>query len=190
MTKLDHPIHGSGAAARNAPVEPAPGAPGRRRWLVLAVMVVCLVVVVLDNTVLNVALPRIQQELGASQSQQEWIIDAYTLVFAALLLPYGVLADRLGRRRVLFAGLAVFGVASFAAAFASSPGMLIGLRVVMAAGLRCCRPRCPSSRTSSMTRSGPGRSRSGRVGPGWRPRSARWWAAACWTPGSGGDRCC
>lgn len=135
MTNIGHSIRAGATGPPVGAADPAaPAARERRRWLILAVMVLCLLVVVLDNTVLNVALPRIQQELGASQSQQEWIVDAYTLVFAALLLPYGVLADRLGRRRVLFAGLAVFGASSFAAAFATSPAMLIGLRAVMALG--------------------------------------------------------
>ena len=106
----------------------------RRRWAILAVLVVSLLVVTLDNTVLNVALPRIEEQLGASQSQQEWIIDGYTLAFAALLFPYGVLGDRTGRRRVLLWGLTVFGVGSAASAYAGTPATLIAMRVVMGVG--------------------------------------------------------
>ena len=68
-----------------------------RRWGILSVLIVSLLVVVLDNTVLNVALKRIQDELGASQSELEWSINSYTLVFAGLLFTFGLLGDRLGR---------------------------------------------------------------------------------------------
>ena len=99
-----------------------------RRWLILGVMVVSLLVVVLDNTVLNVAMKVIADPkagLGASQSQLEWAINAYTLVFAGLLFSFGILGDRHGRRRILIAGLAVFGLASLVSAYATSPGALI-----------------------------------------------------------------
>jgi len=125
------------AIVQSGPVPAGPVVPEsvhRRRWGILAVLVVSLLVVVLDNTVLNVALPRIQEQLGASQSQQEWIIDGYTLAFAALLFPYGVLGDRRGRRRVLLLGLALFGAGSVASAYATTPEMLIAMRVVMGAG--------------------------------------------------------
>ena len=91
--------------------------------------------VFIDGMVLNVALPRVQEELGASQSEQEWAVAAYTLVFAALLLPVGVVGDRFGRRRVLAAGLWVFSAGSLAAAYADTPTTLIGMRAAM--GCRC-----------------------------------------------------
>ncbi|MBT5182963.1 MAG: MFS transporter, partial [Actinobacteria bacterium] len=91
-------------------------------------------VVVLDNTILNIALPTIQSELGASQSELIWAIDAYILVFAALLFSWGVMGDRIGRKKVLIIGLAIFGVASAIAAFSASSGMLIGMRAVMGVG--------------------------------------------------------
>src|SRR5690242_4075075 len=125
------------AIVQSGPVPAGPVVPDsvyRRRWGILAVLVVSLLVVVLDNTVLNVALPRIQQQLGATQSQQEWIIDGYTLAFAALLFPYGLLGDRRGRRRILLFGLTVFGVASVASAYSTSPEMLIAMRAVMGVG--------------------------------------------------------
>ncbi len=84
-------------------------------------LVVSLVVVVLDNTVLNVALKTIQEDLGATQSQLIWAINAYTLVFAALLFTWGVLGDRFGRKRILIIGLTLFALASALTAFASSP---------------------------------------------------------------------
>src|SRR5690349_5347852 len=94
---------------------PATQAGHPRRWAILGVLVISLLVVVLDNTVLNVALRTIadpQHGLGASQSQLEWSINSYTLVFAGLLFTAGVLADRFGRRLLLIAGLSVFGLAS------------------------------------------------------------------------------
>ncbi|MDA9333878.1 MFS transporter [Actinomycetota bacterium] len=105
-----------------------------RRWAILAVLVVSLLVVVLDNTILNIALPTIQRELGASQSELIWAIDAYVLVFAALLFSWGVMGDRIGRKKVLIIGLTIFGVASAIAAFSASSGMLIGMRAVMGVG--------------------------------------------------------
>src|SRR6476661_6907603 len=95
-----------------------------RRWTILGVLVLSLLVVVLDNTVLNVALRTIADPvrgIGASQAQLEWAINAYTLVFAGLLFTAGVLGDRYGRRAVLVIGLALFGLASLASAYAQSP---------------------------------------------------------------------
>ena len=105
-----------------------------RRWWILGVLCICLMVVVIDNTILNVALPSMQEQLHASQSQEQWFIDAYTLVFAALLFSGGVAGDRWGRRLVLLVGMAIFGGASLLSAFATSPAMLIGSRAVMGIG--------------------------------------------------------
>src|SRR5467141_5095154 len=84
----------------------------RRRWWTLAVLCFSLVVITLDNTILNVAIPTLQRELHASNSQLQWIVDSYTLVFAGLLLTAGSLGDRFGRYRCLAIGLAVFGIGS------------------------------------------------------------------------------
>ena len=105
-----------------------------RRWAALSVLVVSLLVVVLDNTVLNVALKTIQQDLGATQSQLIWAINAYTLVFASLLFTWGVLGDKFGRRRIVMIGLTMFGIASALCAFATSPGELIAFRALMGIG--------------------------------------------------------
>jgi EmrB/QacA subfamily drug resistance transporter len=102
-----------------------------RRWAILGVLIVSLLMVILDTSVLNIALPTIQRDLSATQSDLIWAVDAYTLAFAALLFTWGVLGDRIGRQKVLFAGMAVFGLTSFAASFSTSPGMLIAWRVVM-----------------------------------------------------------
>lgn len=105
-----------------------------RRWAILAVLVVSLLIVVLDNTVLNIALPTIQKDLKATPAELVWSIDSYILVFAALLFTWGVLGDRYGRKRVLVIGLVIFAIGSAASAFASTPGMLIGFRAIMGIG--------------------------------------------------------
>jgi EmrB/QacA subfamily drug resistance transporter len=105
-----------------------------RRWLILGTLVLSLLVVVLDNTILNVALKTIQQDLGATQSELAWAVNAYTLVFAGLLFTYGVLGDRYGRRRALVVGLTLFGLASALCAFASTPEHLIAARALMGIG--------------------------------------------------------
>ena len=91
-----------------------------RRWWILGTLVLSLLVVVIDNTVLNVALKTIQQDLGATQSELAWAVNSYTLVFAGLLFTYGVLGDRFGRRLALVVGLVLFGLASVLSAFSSS----------------------------------------------------------------------
>src|SRR5262249_53897710 len=105
-----------------------------RRWWILAILSLSLLVISLDNTILNVGLPTIDRDLHASASQLQWIVDAYLLVFAGLLLTAGSLGDRLGRRKALFFGLAVFGLGSLASAMSGSAGMLIGSRALMGVG--------------------------------------------------------
>ena len=106
----------------------------RRRGAVLRVMCLSLMMVVAAVASLNVALPEIARDTGATQTQLQWIVDAYALAFAALLLPAGALGDRIGRKKVLAGGLAVFGLASLAAIFAHEPSQLIGLRIAMGIG--------------------------------------------------------
>ena len=105
-----------------------------RRWAILGVLVVSLLVVVLDNTILNIALPTIQRDLNASQGELVWAVDSYILTFAALLFTWGVLGDRLGRKKILIIGLVLFAAASAVCAFSVSSGMLIGFRAVMGIG--------------------------------------------------------
>ncbi|GIH14400.1 MFS transporter [Rugosimonospora africana] len=102
--------------------------------MILGVLCLSLLVLVVDNTVLNVAIPTLVSDLHASSSDIQWIIDAYILVFAGLLLTAGSLSDRHGRRRGLIIGLIVFGGASLAASFAHSPGQLIATRALMGIG--------------------------------------------------------
>jgi EmrB/QacA subfamily drug resistance transporter len=104
------------------------------RWKTLAVLGLSLVLIGLDNTVLNVALPSIQRELDASGSTLQWMVDAYLLVFAGLLLLAGTLGDRHGRKRALQAGLIIFGGASVAALFATEGSHVIAARAVMGLG--------------------------------------------------------
>src|SRR5262245_37351793 len=104
---------------------------GSRRWWALGALALALLVVGLDATVLSIALPTLSTELHASTGQLQWFVDAYLLVLAAALLPAGLLGDRFGRKKLLLAALAVFGVASLACAYASSAGALTGARVVL-----------------------------------------------------------
>lgn len=106
----------------------------RRRWVILGVLITSLMAIVLDNTVLNVALKTIAEPvagLGASQSQLEWAINSYTLVFAGLLFTFGVVGDRVGRKRMLMTGLAAFGFFSLVTAYAQSPDQLVWARAAM-----------------------------------------------------------
>jgi EmrB/QacA subfamily drug resistance transporter len=104
------------------------------RWVALGVLCASLLVIVVDNTIVNVALPTLARHLDADVSELQWVVDAYTLVFAGLLLPAGALGDRYGRRRTLLAGLVVFGLSSALAASAGAVGPLIAARAVMGAG--------------------------------------------------------
>jgi EmrB/QacA subfamily drug resistance transporter len=106
----------------------------QRRWLALAFICLSLTVIALDNTILNVAIPSIASQLGADATDIQWIVDAYILVFAALLLTMGSLGDRFGRKRALQAGLALFGVGSLAAGLAQTTEALIAARAFLGIG--------------------------------------------------------
>ncbi|WOC14872.1 MFS transporter [Pseudochrobactrum sp. MP213Fo] len=110
------------------------------RWLVLAIVSSALFLIVIDMTVLYTALPRLTHDLGASASEKLWIINAYPLVVAGLLPGLGSLGDRIGHRRMFIAGLVVFGLASFAAAYAPSASALIAARVLLAVGAAMMMP--------------------------------------------------
>ena len=102
----------------------------------LAVLCLSLFVIVVDNTIVNVALPTLVRELGTSTSELQWVVDSYTLVFAGLLLTAGSLGDRFGRRGALSSGLLIFGAASAFAAFAGGVNELVAARAVMRGGIR------------------------------------------------------
>ncbi|MFT2017240.1 MFS transporter [Streptomyces sp. 796.1] len=130
------------------PVDPAPDRPtpadqpvpknhGDRhpqRWLILAVICLAQLTVLLDNTILGVAIPSLTREMGASTADIQWMVNAYALVQSGLLLTAGSAADRYGRKKLLVAGLLVFGVGSVAAAYAPGPGQLIAARAGMGVG--------------------------------------------------------
>jgi EmrB/QacA subfamily drug resistance transporter len=115
-------------------LEGSPEMPDPRRWWTLAVLCLSLLVIGLDNTILNVALPTLQRDLDASSSQLQWIVDVYMLVFAGVLLTAGSLGDRFGRKRALTFGLAVFGLGSLGSALSGSPELLIAMRALMGIG--------------------------------------------------------
>jgi DHA2 family multidrug resistance protein-like MFS transporter len=111
-----------------------------QRWFVLLTVGASLLLITLDNAVLYTALPTLIRELGASSSQSLWIINAYPLVMTGLLLSTGTLGDRIGHRQMFLGGLALFGLASLAAAFAPTPGALIGARAILAIGAATMMP--------------------------------------------------
>src|SRR3954453_14646633 len=105
-----------------------------RRWWALAVLCSSLLIISLDNTILNVALPALTEQLHASTSQLQWIVDGYTLVFAGLLLTAGSLGDRFGRKGALATGLVVFCIGSLSAAMSTTSTMLALSRAGMGVG--------------------------------------------------------
>jgi EmrB/QacA subfamily drug resistance transporter len=111
-----------------------------RRWWILGVLILSLFTATLDNTILNVALPTLARELSATTSQLQWMVDAYVLVFAGLLLVAGALSDRFGRKLALLVGLAIFGVGSVASAFVSTADQLIWARAFMGIGAALTMP--------------------------------------------------
>jgi EmrB/QacA subfamily drug resistance transporter len=105
-----------------------------RRWLTLGVLCLSLLIIVMDNTILNVAIPSLIRDLDASNSEIQWIIDAYTLVFAGLLLTAGSLSDRFGRKGALQLGIVLFAIGSASAALSTTTTHLIGSRAFMGIG--------------------------------------------------------
>src|SRR3954463_2848941 len=105
--------------------------PTRRPWLALGVLALTALLLSLDVSILYLALPELSADLGASTTQQLWMLDIYSFVLAGFLVTMGAVGDRIGRKRLLLSGAVAFGVASAAAAFASSPGQLIFWRAVL-----------------------------------------------------------
>lgn len=105
-----------------------------QRWLILGVICLAQLTVLLDNTVLNVAIPSLTRELDASTADVQWMINAYSLVQSGLLLTAGSSADRYGRKKMLIAGLALFGIGSLVAGLAQSSAQLIAARAGMGIG--------------------------------------------------------
>src|SRR2546423_9070373 len=105
-----------------------------RRWIILGLLCLNLLVVIMANTAMNVALPKMATDLGASSSQQQWIVSSYALVFAGLLFTMSSIGELIGRKTIMQAGLVLFGAAAlYAGLIASSTAEVIGARVVMGA---------------------------------------------------------
>ena len=111
-----------------------------RRWKTLVVLSLSLFIIGLDNTILNVALPTMQAEFDASASKLQWMVDSYLLVFAGLLLVFGTLGDRLGRKLALQSGVSIFGLASLGALVADSADQVIAVRALMGVGAALIMP--------------------------------------------------
>ena len=112
----------------------------RQRWWTLAVLSLSLIIVVIDNSILNVALPTMQRELDATGSELQWMVDAYILVFASLVFTMGSLADRVGRAHMLRAGMVIFAGGSLWAITADSPDIVVAARAIMGIGAACIMP--------------------------------------------------
>src|ERR1700738_2947289 len=145
-----------------------------RRWWILGVLCLRLGVVSGTNTSLNVGLPSLARSLHASASQLQWIVDAYSLVFAGLLLTAGSLGDRYGRKRALNVGLVIFALASGAAAVSTSAGQLVAARGVMGVGAALVMP----ATLSVLAQVFPQRE---------RPRAIAIWAGFAGAGGAGGS---
>src|SRR5438270_10827548 len=105
-----------------------------RRWWTLSVLCLSLLMVVVGNTALNVAIPTLVRDIHATDTQLQWIVDAYSLVFAGLLLTCGALGDRFGRKGALTIGLGIFGMGSFLAGISDTPNQLTVCRAIMGLG--------------------------------------------------------
>src|SRR5712671_8073911 len=130
---------------------PAVGAEDRRRWFALGVIVTAQFMVVLDISIVNVALPSIKTDLNFSQESLQWVITAYSIFFGGVLLLGGRLADLLGRRRLLIAGLAIFTVSSLLDGLAWSEGSLIAFRSLQGLGAALLSPAALSILTTMFT---------------------------------------
>ncbi len=118
--------------------------PENRKWWTLVAVAVGLFMIMLDNTVVNVALPSIQQDLGISISELEWVVNAYALTFGVLLLTGGKLADMLGRRAIFIAGLVVFTGASLWCGLAGGASSIISSSTVQGVGAALMNPETMS----------------------------------------------
>ncbi len=123
-----------------------------RRWLILGIVCVSTFAVLVDTSIVNVALPTLVRELTATTTELKWIVDAYNLAFASLVLVGGSLGDRFGRKTTLLSGLVIFGVGNLVATQMSSPEGLTAMRAVMGVGAALVsRRHCRSSRIPSPT---------------------------------------
>ena len=147
----------------------------RRKTVILVSCCLSLLIVSMDATIVNVAIPAIRTDLSASPAQMQWVVDIYTLVLASLLMLAGAAGDRFGRRRVFQTGLALFAIGSLACSLAPTIDVLIGARLLQGIGGSMLNPVALSSfrRFSSAVWSAPGRWASGVRWSASRWRSAR-----------------
>ena len=124
-----------------------------RRWIGLVFISLAVALIIVDSTIVNVAVPAIVEDLGISSTQVQWVQEAYTLVFASMLLLFGSLADRFGRRRILLTGVVLFAGASVAAGLAGSGDVLIAARLVQGVGGAMMLPVCRRGYTRAISRS-------------------------------------
>jgi EmrB/QacA subfamily drug resistance transporter len=141
MTTITPAAASQPTASRPATSRPATTGRYPRRWLAALAMMIAVLMDMIDVTIVNVALPTIRRDLGATATQLEWVVSAYMLAFAAALITAGSLGDLLGRKRLFLAGIATFGLASLAAGLAQSPGQLIAARVVQGAAAAVMTPQ-------------------------------------------------
>ena len=159
----------------------------RSKPMILVALLLAAFLVNLDTTLVNVALPAMVRELHATTTQLQWVVDSFNLVFAALLLTFGSLSDRFGRKGMLLAGLAVFGTASLAGGFTTDPAQLIVARSVMGLGAAMTFPATLSLISNVFTARGNGLvpSACGARSQAWPSRWGRSWAAGCWGTSAG-----
>src|SRR5881275_1826922 len=122
-----------------------------RKPFVLVSLLLAAFAINLDTTIVNVALPTLVRQLDASNAQLQWVVDAFNLLFAGTVLAFGSISDRFGRKGMLLAGLAVFGVASFAGGLTDNPGQLIAARALMGVGAAMVFPSTLSLLTNVFT---------------------------------------
>src|SRR5437667_12806435 len=131
---MEHAVVGAGGNGRRGTGRPVVSVASGRKGFILAALCLAALIINIDVTIVNVALPSLVRELGATTTKLQWVVDAYTLVFAALILAAGSLSDRVGRKGILLAGLGVFATASLVGSFSNSVHELIAARAVMGIG--------------------------------------------------------
>ncbi|GDY41287.1 hypothetical protein SANT12839_021690 [Streptomyces antimycoticus] len=137
--------------AHRAPKAPGPAAPDPRRWMTLIVASVATLMVVLDVSIVNIALPQAQSDLGMSDASRQWMITAYALAFGGLLLLGGRIADFAGRKKILLIGLLGFAAASMLGGLAPDPGILFAARALQGAFAALLAPAALSLITVAFT---------------------------------------
>lgn len=172
----------------NEPVERM-DRPYARRWWALLVLCLSLLIIVMANTALTVAAPDMTKDLGLSSADLQWVIDGYTVPYAALMLLLGAIGDKYSRRGALILGLVVFGGGAIAGSLVGSSAGVIAARAVMGVGAALImRPRSPCSPRPSRAPNGPRRSSCGPPPPAWPSPPVRWSRAPSWSTTAGRPR--